>query len=331
LLQRSRAVDKAVRLRACQLIAGIMLKVQGSEVAEEVLVKMIDVLTPRLRDKAPNVRVWAVKVFEWLQIEDDFITEEMARLLNEDSSKEVRVAAVESICMSKTVLPLIIARVKDIKPEVRIAAMKRLSDPSIHAKCIDSASVALIVRFGLNDRDASVKLACKGLVLKWLADYGNNVPKFLRFMDFEVNEEEVDTVCHAVMEIVEKGECSVSHDLSVSVRQDGPNWEETSVAKFNPSEILWAFNRCDYAHKHMSQVAAGAFVEALVPDMVTLGAMLQDARKPALYSSAKYQMNVRYLIRLTGFLDASDVCGCKGLVQVRLSFGCFRMLHPALV
>ena len=321
LLQRSRAVDKAVRLRACQLIAGIMLKIQGAEIAEEVLVKMIDVLTPRLRDKAPNVRVWAIKVFEWLQNpegEDDFIIEEITRLLNEDGSKEVRVAAVESICLTKTALRLIVARVKDIKPEVRIAAMKRLSDASINAKHLDSASVALIIRFGLNDRDASVKVVCKGLVLKWLADYGNNVPKFLRFMDFEMNEEEVEAVCHAVMEIVEKGECNVSHDLSVAVRQDGPNWEEATVAKLNPSEILWAFNRCDYAHKHMSTTSAAAFVDALVPDMVTLGAMLQDARKPALYSSAKYQLNVRYLIRLTGFLDASDVCGCKGLVQVCL-------------
>ena len=41
------------------------------------------------------------------------------------------------------------------------------------------------------------------------------------------------------------------------------------------------------------------------------------AHPPPPLSSAKYQMNVRYLTRLTGFLDASDVCGCRGLVQVR--------------
>ena len=285
LLLRSRAIDKVIRLRTCQIIAGMMLKIQGAEINEDVLEKMIAVLTPRLRDKAPNVRVWAVKIFEWLQNpqdESDFIIDEMIRLLNEDGSKEVRVAAVESISLKQTTLPLIIARVKDIKPEVRVAAYKRLSSGSINVKNLDSTSVALVLRFGLNDRDASVKTACKILILKWMADYNNDVPKFLRFMEYESNEEEAELCCHAIMEMVEKGENGVSHELSVSVRQDGPNWE-IPMGKLPPSEVLWAFNRCDYAHRFMSQVQAAAFVDALVPDMVTLGGMLQEARKPALY------------------------------------------------
>jgi hypothetical protein len=171
---------------------------------------------------------------------------------------------------------------------VRIAAYKRLSDGTISARNLDATTVALIVRFGLNDRDPSVKSACKDVILKWVADFGNDVPKFLRFMDFEMNEEEAEAVSFALMEIVEKGENHVSHALCVAVRQDGPNWADINgnVNKLSPSEILWAYNRCDYARRHMSQTATSAFVDALVPDMVTLGGMLQDARKPALYRYA---------------------------------------------
>ena len=171
---------------------------------------------------------------------------------------------------------------------MRTAAYIRLGDKDISAKHLDATAVALIVRFGLNDRDPSVKSACKDLILKFVADFNNDVPKFLRFMDFEMNEEEAEAVSFALMEMVEKGENHVSHALSVSVRQDGPNWAEMNgnVSKLSPSEILWAFNRCDYARRHMSVTAAAAFVDALVPDMVTLGGMLQDARKPALYRCA---------------------------------------------
>ena len=120
LLQRSRALDKNVRLRACQILGGILPKIE--ELTEDLTKNMTDVLMPRLRDKAPAVRVAAVKVIEFLQFPQDSAdqaTLELQRLLTEDSSKEVRVAAAESICLTTTTLPLLIARVKDIKPEVR--------------------------------------------------------------------------------------------------------------------------------------------------------------------------------------------------------------------
>lgn len=175
-------------------------------------------------------------------------------------------------------------------------------------------SFALIVRFGLGDRDPTVKAACKILVLKWLGDYKNDVPKFFDKMDFEQYEEEAETLGYAVMEIVDR-EDTAPHDLSVAVRQHAPVWA-SQVSKMVASELLWVQIRCDYAKKNMSPVALADFVDALVPDMVKICTLLQDARKPALYSSEKYQMIVRYLLRLTTFSDTSDVCGCKELVAV---------------
>lgn len=116
------------------------------------------------------------------------------------------------------------------------------------------------------------------------------------------------------MEIVMQSE-SVPHELSVAVRQIPMNWD-ISVSNMKPSEILWAFIRCEYASKHLSQVIASDLIDAFVPDMIKLCDLLQEARKPALYSNAKYQTIVRYLLKLTVFLETSDICGCQKLVSV---------------
>lgn len=194
---------------------------------------------------------------------------------------------------------------------------------------MDATSSATIVRYGLGDRDLKVREACKLLILKWLADYNNDVPKFLRLMDFEMYEEEAESLGYALMEIVERGE-NAPHDLGQAIRQQCPDWEQP-VSKMVASEILWVHIRCAYAEKNMTHLVLSDFVDALVPDMVKLCRLLQDARKPALYSSAKYQMIVRYLLRLTTFLDVSDVCGCKELVKVCEEMLCDTNLPEMLV
>ena len=179
---------------------------------------------------------------------------------------------------------------------------------------LDSAAKAMIVRCGLGDRDPKVKDACKVLILKWLSDYNNDVPKFLRLMDFEMYEDEAETLGYAVMEIIDKGD-NAPHDLNAAVRQYSPDWEQP-VSKMVASEIFWAFIRCSYASKNMSPVALADFVDILVPDMIKLCSLLLEAKKPALYCSAKSQLVVRYLLKMTAFLDTSDLCGCQELVKV---------------
>lgn len=179
---------------------------------------------------------------------------------------------------------------------------------------LDSAAKATIVRCGLGDRDPKVKEACKTLILKWLSDYNNDVPKFLRLMDFEMYEDEAEMLGFAVMEIIDR-EDNAPHDLSSAVRQYSPDWEQP-VSKMVASEIFWAFIRCSYAQKNMSPVALADFIDILVPDMIKLCSLLLEAKKPALYCSAKSQLVVRYLLKMTSFLDTSDLCGCQELVKV---------------
>lgn len=51
---------------------------------------------------------------------------------------------------------------------------------------------ALIVRFGLKDRDPNVRNECKSLVLKLLSDYKNDIPSLLNNLGFEEFEEETE-------------------------------------------------------------------------------------------------------------------------------------------
>jgi hypothetical protein len=136
LLKRSEAVDKVIRYRACQIIHLIMGHLPPGEdrIDDDLIQKMITVLSSRFSDKAPNVRVWAIKALSQLQDEGGEVVKEISRLMLVDTSKDVRVTAVERIYFDKDTLPLIIDRIKDVRPEVRIAVFKKLSSADLSTK-----------------------------------------------------------------------------------------------------------------------------------------------------------------------------------------------------
>lgn len=145
LLERSKAVDKIIRFRSCQIISYILKNLGNNEVSEKLLDNVITVLTPRLRDKAPNVRIWAIKSMDIFQSDDKKIESEIIRLMQTDSSKDVRVAAIEILSLSKENLPFIVDRIKDVKPEVRIAVFEKLSLDEFNTKHLVSRDIGKIL------------------------------------------------------------------------------------------------------------------------------------------------------------------------------------------
>ena len=131
LLIRTTTSNKTVRFRACEVIAGIMAGMKAeTEVSDEMFTNMVKFLAPRLRDKVPNVRLWAIKAVGRLQNpqeEDDIVLSELIRIMASDASKDARVAAVENVCICKKSLPALVERVKDIKSEVRVAALEHMA------------------------------------------------------------------------------------------------------------------------------------------------------------------------------------------------------------
>ena len=131
LLIRTTTSNKTVRFRACEVIAGIMAGMKAeTEVSDEMFTSMVKFLAPRLRDKAPNVRFWAIKAVGRLQNpqdDDDIVLSELIRIMASDTSKDARVAAVENVCICKKSLPALVERIKDIKSEVRVAALEHMA------------------------------------------------------------------------------------------------------------------------------------------------------------------------------------------------------------
>lgn len=322
LLARSMATDKTVRYRACQVIAGSITAMDGdAELDEELLDAMISTLSPRLRDKFPNVRMWAVKALARLQDPENPncpLTKELMRLMSSDSAAAVRVAATDHILVTKAILPHLVSRVRDIKPEVRIAALEHIAkDVDVRHLSVDQRCT--IVQYGLNDRDAACKRACDSLVLKWCALLDFNVPKLLSLLNLAMNENVVELLAKAICEISANGATrglAVSSNLRTAVNETCPAWGGGASA-LTPAEVLWAHLRCEYAFKHSSPGVAQEVAEALIPDTVVLCSLLRDAHaKVALRENGVLQLTVRYLLRVTSFLEQADKTGGQDLVAV---------------
>ena len=323
LLTRSLAADKTVRYRACQVIAGAITAMDGdAELDEELLDAMVSTLTPRLKDKAPNVRMWAIKALARLQDPEDAkcpVTKEFLRLMSSDSAAAVRVAAADLILVTKAVLPQLVARVRDIKPEVRIAALERLAGKDVDVRHLSVDQRCTILLHGLNDRDAGCKRACEDLVLRWCSLLDFNVPKLLSLLNLTINEPVAELLARTVCDISANGATrglKVSSALRTAVNETCPAWA-SGVAALSPAEVLWAHLRCEYAFKHSAPGVAQEVAENLIPDTVVLCALLREAHaKAALRDNASLQLAVRYLLRVTGFLEQADKTGGQDLVAV---------------
>ena len=336
LLRRSTAADKTVRWRACQMIAGIFSQLRGeAEISDILWSSVISALTPRLKDKAPLVRAWAVKAvhkFQNPQDDNDVMMNEVMRLMNSDTSKEVRVAATETICICKATLQSLVDRIKDVKSEVRIVALQHLAK-EVDVRHLTSNQRALIVRFGLNDRDQAVVKATREILLRWLdrSALDNRVHKLLKLISLKNHEEEAELVGLTIMDEVEgsannsdagDGNCNngVTSALRLAVKQQCPDWQG-GFKTISASEILWALLRCEYASAHFNPAAAAVVKDSLIPDTVRLCELLEQAQGQDISGSAQHQLTVKYLLRMTSFTDASDVSGKQQLLSI-----CERMM-----
>lgn len=322
LLKRSLAGDKTVRYKACQNFATVIMNMNGdAEISDELWEQITETLTPRLRDKAPNVRMWAIKALGRLQnseSEKDEITLEIQRLMESDTSDAVRVAAVDNIAVAMHTLNSIVSRVRDVKKEVRVAALERLMN-NVNVSNLSSSMRAMIVTHTLNDREKAVKTAAVALVTNWCATLDYKVPKLLNLMNMGSNQEVTTMVANTLIGLVETpAEYNVQAPpaLREIVRHSCPKWDG-SISSIPPSEILWAQLRCEYARKHFQTAVAEEVLESLIPDTVVLCQLLAEAHAlPSLYTKKSAQLTVRYLLRMTNFMESTDVSGGLELTKV---------------
>jgi condensin complex subunit 3 len=164
LLEHSNARDKAVRFRTCQtLAAALMALPEDAALDEDLWTPLQDGLLRRAFDKIPRVRAAAAAALCRLQTtgdpEDDVVTKTLVRLLSADSSSAVRKAALAAVAPSQHTIPHIIARIRDVKDDVRRAAFSTLAT-KVHPNDLELDTRILIMRAGLKDRSLSVRNSC---------------------------------------------------------------------------------------------------------------------------------------------------------------------------
>lgn len=199
LLNLHRAKDKAVRFRACQIVAGVLNGLgPDAEVSDELYERMTDAMLERIRDKMPPVRAQAARALSRLQDggeSDDFsqdeITQAFVELLGSEKNKEVRKAILGSLAISDFTIPCVVERTRDVSEDVRRIAFLALTS-KVPVESVSIAHRALVLRRGLGDRAPTVRSASVEMLKRWLEAFQGDVIKFLTALDVESNEREAE-------------------------------------------------------------------------------------------------------------------------------------------
>ena len=166
-LSRSYCLDKTVRHRACQVIAGIIGSLDAEHELDEALyTELIDIMLPRLNDRVAMIRQEAVATLGRLQDVSnaaDPITATLLELMDSDSAAEVRKASLQNVVVNKVTLGHILERVADVNPSVRAAALEALAQKVDH-RYLSMQQRLMCLERGLKDREAVVVEATQTMV-----------------------------------------------------------------------------------------------------------------------------------------------------------------------
>lgn len=154
----SSVILERVRATACRLV-GFLAQYSTSDDFLEVAVAT---LLPRFTDKSQAVRKAAIAASghfyadssdEAVQTEATIdLLEALLYSVQHDPSVSNRVEAVNSLAVGPETIPYIVARVRDVKPKVRLAALQVLREKVNVTTQLEPYQCAELMRSGLTDR-----------------------------------------------------------------------------------------------------------------------------------------------------------------------------------
>ncbi|CAI5713007.1 unnamed protein product [Peronospora effusa] len=182
----TRAKDRLVRLRACQMLQ-ILVNTMDNQLDEPLKQEVRHEFLRRVTDKVTSIRIQSVYGLKKLQTkkEQDIVTEELMKLMVMDPSKDVRKAALLTILVTKNTYKKLLVRIRDTSEDVRYAAFCTIGD-AMPLKDIPITDRAHLLDQGLQDRAARVRRACKQMVLtKWFPECESSPMLLLKALDIE--------------------------------------------------------------------------------------------------------------------------------------------------
>lgn len=155
-----------VRTMACRCIGLIVKYLFGGDLAKADLEALLDTssqaLVPRFTDKAQSVRNAAIEASRFFfsqstgKVEEDTddpdIRQSLQWSLQHDPSVNNRVAALEALPVTLQTMDVILTRVRDVKPKVRVAAVQTLRTRIPDVREWEAEQCAELVESGWSDR-----------------------------------------------------------------------------------------------------------------------------------------------------------------------------------
>jgi condensin complex subunit 3 len=188
-----------VRSTACRCIGWIVkYLVESVSIAKEDLDELLDTasqtLLPRFTDKTQVVRQSAIEASRFFfgnvvgrtnnkEMDDPDVRQSLQWSLQHDPSVTNRLSALESLPLTIQTMDVVLTRVRDVKPKVRVAAIQTLQDKLPTLQHWEAEQCAELVESGWTERCAATKVAVERIVLTWVKSCGFDVMALLRHLD----------------------------------------------------------------------------------------------------------------------------------------------------
>ena len=275
-LDLSRAAERGARVVACTVL-GSLLDACAPPVRacahfpaqDELLAAVLLRLRARVIDKAAAVRAAAVRALQRLQNPRDALGDPvhacLVHALQSDPAADVRLAALHAVAPTARAVPALVARVRDVAPAVRGAALRRVfaactpaSLAPEHVRALVSALVPapdsaadartarhLYRRAWLHGRE------CAGNPLRLLAALGASaLPDGLDTVAAETaltgngdgesdSDSEYTIVCEPVPVAAGDSEAGLAYRMTVTARQEGTSWSAEGAPLTPEMALLW--------------------------------------------------------------------------------------------
>ncbi|KAA8900748.1 nuclear condensing complex subunit [Sphaerosporella brunnea] len=197
--------ERSVRYRTTQFLALLLVNslptfpFQSWKVALSIFRQLLADLTERLHDKEAIVRVQAaiglVRLLDMgvtpasdAENSDDEEEPELVTILQEvmanDPSSDVRRTILHNMAATPTTLPYLLERSRDVDPATRRAVFNHLLPSIGDFRQLSIVMRERLLRYGLNDRDESVRKAARQMFnYKWIDDTEGDILEVLERLD----------------------------------------------------------------------------------------------------------------------------------------------------
>lgn len=219
---------REVRYRIAQLLAYLVNYI--TEMDEQLFSALKYSLNRRLYDRESVVRIQAVVAISRFQyyegtgsLKMSQATKSLINALKHDDSPEVRRAALLNVVKSNQSIPELVERARDVNSINRRLVFSRVSKELPSFLDLDLTLKDNILKWGLNDREPSVRAAAVGLLLKhWLPQVNDDILVFLEHAQV-VDSEAMPLAMHVIFEH--------RHDKFNTITIPSEFWNELTVER----------------------------------------------------------------------------------------------------